>query len=885
MPHRTTYIFPRQFAESGVITNPPSKSEDHEINSTISKETSSFMVNGDSDCDRVDVYGHTCLLSERYRFGSCKTDRSHGKKKKKKHQLADFMNWLVEKESNISERCSGSGGVHVRLSNDELHDLSPAPVKDVVVDDDWRSHVSDVDFHHLATQQSIDRGFVDRQVSLRRLSSDAGSSYAASLFSGTIATSSSAAFYKDSVTEETIGMMRDEDVVVGNGDGDGGGDDVRRNLVRRWRDSYYLQLTLAKRLTHQATIGDEPTRCGYGGGGGGGGGGPAVTCYDAESVSYRLWVNGTLSYNDKISDGFYNILGMDPYMWIMCSDYEEGKRLPSLLALKAVNSGSTSMEVVLVDRYGDSRLRDLEDKAQELYFSAENNLMLAEKLGKLVASTMGGSFPIEQDDLHARWESASKRLRDLQNGILVPIGSLSVGLCRHRAILFKKLADYVGLPCRIARGCKYCVESHRSSCLVKIQDDNVTREYVMDLLGQPGNVYNPDSSINGDILSSVPSPFQSSHLKEVQQVYVDRASISQVKSIEGGPHVSDEEITSRNVESKEMRCLPLDRNYRICEPVETPKVKFSQPDQLKVESDGKCRGNFPVTTPRYLTLEPSLAMDWLEIAWDELHIKERIGAGSFGTVHRAEWHGSDVAVKVLTVQDFQDDQLKEFLREVSIMKRVRHPNVVLFMGAVTVRPHFSIVTEYLPRGSLFRLIHRPAAGEIMDQRRRLRMTLDVAKGINYLHCLSPPIVHWDLKSPNLLVDKNWTVKVCDFGLSRFKANTFISSKSVAGTPEWMAPEFLRGEPSNEKSDVYSFGVILWELVTMQQPWNGLSPAQVVGAVAFQNRKLTIPINTHPALTSLMESCWADDPTQRPTFKSIVSSLKKLLKSPTQMGGP
>ena len=162
------------------------------------------------------------------------------------------------------------------------------------------------------------------------------------------------------------------------------------------------------------------------------------------------------------------------------------------------------------------------------------------------------------------------------------------------------------------------------------------------------------------------------------------------------------------------------------------------------------------------------------------------------------------------------------------------------------------------------------------------MALDVAKGINYLHCLNPPIVHWDLKSPNLLVDKNWTAKVCDFGLSRFKANTFISSKSVAGTPEWMAPEFLRGEPSNEKSDVYSFGVILWELVTMEQPWNGLSPAQVVGAVAFQNRRLAIPANTPPVLASLMESCWADDPAQRPSFASIVESLKRLLKSPLQL---
>ncbi|KAJ0653404.1 putative protein kinase TKL-CTR1-DRK-2 family [Helianthus annuus] len=611
------------------------------------------------------------------------------------------------------------------------------------------------------------------------------------------------------------------------GDGviDGGtGEDSRWSQVREWCKAYYLQLNLAKRLTQQGTISEEPALVqdiGHG-----------VVSYDAEAVSYRLWVNGTLSYDDKISDGFYDILGMDPYMWMMCNDSVEGKRLPSLLELKAVEASTSSMEVILVNRYKDSRLRDLEDIVQELYFSAENALMLAEKLAKLVAASMGGSYPVEQGDLHAQWESTSKRIKELQNDILVPIGSLSTGLCRHRAILFKKLADYVGLPCRIARGCRYCDEEHRSTCLIRIKDDKLTREYVVDLVGQPGNFYNPDSSINGDILS---------HLKDAQQVYIGHASISEEKSMH----------------------------------VPTGKTLHSD---AEVKSDGKNRGNFHATTPGHQTLEPSLAMDWLEIAWDDLHIKERIGSGSFGTVYRAEWHSSVVAVKVLTAQDLHDNQLKEFLREVSIMRRVRHPNLVLFMGAVTMHQRFSIVTEYLPRGCLFRLLHHPASGEIMNMKRRIHMALDAAKGINYLHCLSPPIVHWDLKSLNLLVDKNWTVKVCDFGLSRFKTDTFISSKAITGTPEWMAPEVLRGEPADEKSDVYSFGVILWELVTMKQPWKGLNAAQVVGAVAFQKRKLTIPSNASPALTSLMESCWADDPVQRPSFKSIVITLKKLLKS-------
>ncbi|CAN6464880.1 unnamed protein product [Victoria cruziana] len=100
------------------------------------------------------------------------------------------------------------------------------------------------------------------------------------------------------------------------------------------------------------------------------------------------------------------------------------------------------------------------------------------------------------------------------------------------------------------------------------------------------------------------------------------------------------------------------------------------------------------------------------------------------------------------------------------------------------------------RGSLYKILHRPSCQ--IDEKRRIKMALDVAKGMNCLHTSVPTIVHRDLKSPNLLVDENWNVKVSDFGLSRMKHNTFLSSKSTAGTPEWMAPEVLRNEPSNEK---------------------------------------------------------------------------------------
>ncbi|PWA74275.1 serine-threonine/tyrosine-protein kinase catalytic domain-containing protein [Artemisia annua] len=280
-----------------------------------------------------------------------------------------------------------------------------------------------------------------------------------------------------------------------------------------------------------------------------------------------------------------------------------------------------------------------------------------------------------------------------------------------------------------------------------------------------------------------------------------------------------------------------------------------------------------------------------EIAWEDITIGERIGLGSYGEVYRGDWHGTEVAVKKFLDQEITVESLEEFksealilkfwtnyiygLKKVGIMKRVRHPNVVLFMGAITRAPHLSIVTEFLPRGSLYRLIHRP--NNQLDIRRRMRIALDAARGMNYLHNCTPVIVHRDLKSPNLLVDKNWVVKVCDFGLSRMKHSTFLSSRSTAGTAEWMAPEVLRNEPSDEKCDVYSFGVILWELCTLQQPWGGMNPMQVVGAVGFQHRRLDIPDDVDPAIGDIIRRCWQTDPRLRPTFADIMATLKPLQK--------
>ncbi|CAA0834862.1 PAS domain-containing protein tyrosine kinase family protein [Striga hermonthica] len=263
-----------------------------------------------------------------------------------------------------------------------------------------------------------------------------------------------------------------------------------------------------------------------------------------------------------------------------------------------------------------------------------------------------------------------------------------------------------------------------------------------------------------------------------------------------------------------------------------------------------------------------------EISWEDLTIGEQIGQGCCGTVYHALWYGSDVAVKAFSKLEYTDELIFSFREEVSLMKRLRHPNILLFMGAVTSPERLCIVTEFLPRGSLLGLLQKSTSK--FEMKRRISMALDVARGMNYLHHFNPPIVHRDLKSSNLLVDKNWSVKVGDFGLSRLKHETYLTTMSGKGTPQWMAPEILRNEPADEKSDVYSFGVILWELATHRIPWDRLNSLQVIAAVGFMNQRLDIPEDVDPCWASMIESCWRE-PQSRPSFQELVEQLKEMHK--------
>ncbi|CAL1406472.1 unnamed protein product [Linum trigynum] len=302
--------------------------------------------------------------------------------------------------------------------------------------------------------------------------------------------------------------------------------------------------------------------------------------------------------------------------------------------------------------------------------------------------------------------------------------------------------------------------------------------------------------------------------------------------------------------------------------------------------------------------------EW-EIDPSSLIIKGVIARGTFGTVHRGVYDGLDVAVKLL---DWGEEGHRteaeiaslraDFTQEVAVWHKLDHPNVTKFIGATMGSSDLHIqtengqinmpkniccvVVEYLPGGALKSYL-------IKNRRRKLafkvvvQLALDMARGLSYLH--SQKIVHRDVKTENMLLDKTRTVKIADFGVARVEASNPNDMTGETGTLGYMAPEVLNGNPYNRKCDVYSFGICLWEIYCCDMPYPDLSFSEVTSAVVRQNLRPEIPRCCPSALANIMKRCWDASPDKRPEMEEVVFLLEAVdttkgggMIPPDQQGG-
>ncbi|CDP02127.1 unnamed protein product [Coffea canephora] len=289
-----------------------------------------------------------------------------------------------------------------------------------------------------------------------------------------------------------------------------------------------------------------------------------------------------------------------------------------------------------------------------------------------------------------------------------------------------------------------------------------------------------------------------------------------------------------------------------------------------------------------------ITYDW-EIDPSKLIIKSVIARGTFGTVHRGIYDGLDVAVKLLDWGE--EGQRTEgeiaslraaFTQEVSVWHKLDHPNVSKFIGATMGASDLTILTdnghvgmprnmccvvvEYLPGGTLKSYL-------IKNRRRKLafkvviQLALDLARGLSYLH--SKKIVHRDVKTENMLLDKTRTLKIADFGVARVEASNPNDMTGETGTLGYMAPEVLNGNPYNRKCDVYSFGICLWEIYCCDMPYPDLSFSEVTSAVVRQNLRPEIPRCCPSSLANVMKRCWDANPDKRPEMDEAVSMIEAI----------
>ncbi len=265
------------------------------------------------------------------------------------------------------------------------------------------------------------------------------------------------------------------------------------------------------------------------------------------------------------------------------------------------------------------------------------------------------------------------------------------------------------------------------------------------------------------------------------------------------------------------------------------------------------------------------------IPYNELKILKKIGE----KVYFGLWNGKKVAIKKFFYEKMIKEENKKeilfkFIKEINIISNLRHPNLVLFLGAsISKKNNCYLIMEYINNGNLFDFIHKEK--EKLDMNLSINISLEIALAIKYLHCRN--ITHCDLKSKNVLLDQNYHIKITDFRFSKMVNILFEKSNKLKGKKInfYMPPEIMKNLKYEEKSDVFSYGMIVYEIITGEIPYSNYLPNQIIGIVG-DCRKI-IQVNDHnnnnPYLRKLIIQCLKYNIQERPSFKSIIRYLTKV----------
>ncbi|CAA0808705.1 Protein kinase superfamily protein [Striga hermonthica] len=279
----------------------------------------------------------------------------------------------------------------------------------------------------------------------------------------------------------------------------------------------------------------------------------------------------------------------------------------------------------------------------------------------------------------------------------------------------------------------------------------------------------------------------------------------------------------------------------------------------------------------------------LQTATENFNQANKIGEGGFGSVYKGKLNdGTLAAIKVLSSQSEQG--VREFLNEIVAISGVEHENLVKLYGCCTEKGQRILVYGYLENNSLAQTLLRRHSDLQFSWKLRTKICIGVAQGLAFLHDeIQPHIVHRDIKASNILLDRDFTPKIADFGLAKlFPATMTHISTRVAGTFGYLAPEYAIRGKLTRKADIYSFGVLLLEIISGRCNMNKKLPVEEQNLLEwawmlYENKMPTDLIdkslegdfNTDEAcrFVKIGLLCTQDKPKNRPTMSAVAKMLK------------
>ncbi len=267
--------------------------------------------------------------------------------------------------------------------------------------------------------------------------------------------------------------------------------------------------------------------------------------------------------------------------------------------------------------------------------------------------------------------------------------------------------------------------------------------------------------------------------------------------------------------------------------------------------------------------------DW-EIERKQIRLVNKLGSGGFAQVWGGVWNGTtSVAVKMLKTGSSMTES--DFLREATLMKVLRHPNILQLYGICSKDQPVYIITELMKHGNLLEYLRNERASLKLSQ--LISMAQQVAEGMAYLEELR--YIHRDLAARNILVGDGLICKISDFGLTQSVEEAESKAQDGSSTKfaiKWTAPEAFLHNKFSVKSDIWSFGILLYEIITCGRfPYAGMTNEEVMRKLE-QDYRMPQPKECSYTYYNIMLKCWREEPENRPSFEALQWELEEFLES-------